>query len=113
MKFVFPRCKIKNIEATEEAKLRLLWEQRNKKEGPSQFVPTNITVNFAQPTKSKYPTTNFFLKKVMKEPNFLSGTLVILFFATVKNIATSLRLKHFSSKDHFACQCYFAFCKLR
>lgn len=41
-------AKIKNIEATEEAKLRLLWEKHNKKDGPSQFVPTNMAVNFVQ-----------------------------------------------------------------
>lgn len=41
-------AKIKNIEATEDAKLRLLWERRNKQEGPSQFVPTNMAVNFVQ-----------------------------------------------------------------
>ncbi|XP_066156758.1 splicing factor C9orf78 homolog [Euwallacea fornicatus] len=41
-------AKIRNIEATEEAKLRLLWEKQNKKDGPSQFVPTNMAVNFVQ-----------------------------------------------------------------
>ncbi|XP_057668405.1 splicing factor C9orf78 [Diorhabda carinulata] len=41
-------AKIKNIEATEEAKLRLLWEKQNKKDGPSQFVPSNMAVNFVQ-----------------------------------------------------------------
>lgn len=41
-------AKIKNIEATEDAKLRLLWERRNKQDGPSQFVPTNMAVNFVQ-----------------------------------------------------------------
>ncbi|XP_019866502.2 telomere length and silencing protein 1 homolog isoform X1 [Aethina tumida] len=41
-------AKIKNIEATEEAKLKLLWEKQNKKDGPSQFVPTNMAVNFVQ-----------------------------------------------------------------
>uniref|UniRef100_A0A0A9ZG77 Uncharacterized protein C9orf78 n=1 Tax=Lygus hesperus TaxID=30085 RepID=A0A0A9ZG77_LYGHE len=41
-------AKIKNIEATEDAKLKLLWESRNKKDGPSQFVPTNMAVNFVQ-----------------------------------------------------------------
>jgi hypothetical protein len=40
--------KIRNIEATEEAKLRLLWEKKNKKDGPSPFVPTNMAVNFVQ-----------------------------------------------------------------
>ncbi|KAL1517397.1 hypothetical protein ABEB36_001165 [Hypothenemus hampei] len=41
-------AKIKNIEATEEAKLKLLWENQNKQDGPSQFVPTNMAVNFVQ-----------------------------------------------------------------
>lgn len=41
-------AKIKNIEATEEAKMKLLWERRNKKDGPSHFVPTNMAVNFVQ-----------------------------------------------------------------
>ncbi|XP_044732142.1 telomere length and silencing protein 1 homolog isoform X2 [Chrysoperla carnea] len=41
-------AKIRNIEATEEAKLRLLWEKHHKKDGPSQFVPTNMAVNFVQ-----------------------------------------------------------------
>lgn len=41
-------AKIRNIEATEEAKLKLLWEKHNKKDGPSQFVPTNMAVNFVQ-----------------------------------------------------------------
>ncbi|XP_026461671.1 telomere length and silencing protein 1 homolog isoform X1 [Ctenocephalides felis] len=46
-------AKIKNIEATEEAKLKLLWEQRNKKDIPSQFVPTNMAVNFVQHNRFK------------------------------------------------------------
>lgn len=46
--FLFCRAKIRNIEATEEAKLKLLWERHNKKDGPSQFVPTNMAVNFVQ-----------------------------------------------------------------
>ncbi|KAL3284683.1 hypothetical protein HHI36_018832 [Cryptolaemus montrouzieri] len=41
-------AKIRNIEATEEAKLKLLRENQNKIDGPSQFVPTNIAVNFVQ-----------------------------------------------------------------
>lgn len=47
-------AKIKNIEATEEAKLRLLWEKHNKKDAPSQFVPTNMAVNFVQHNRCKY-----------------------------------------------------------
>jgi len=41
-------AKIKNIEATEEAKMKLILDKRNKKDGPSQFVPTNMAVNFVQ-----------------------------------------------------------------
>lgn len=41
-------AKIRNIEATEEAKLKLLWERHSKKDAPSQFVPTNMAVNFVQ-----------------------------------------------------------------
>lgn len=46
-------AKIKNIEATEEAKFRLLWEKHNKKDAPSQFVPTNMAVNFVQHNRCK------------------------------------------------------------
>lgn len=46
-------AKIRNIEATEEAKLKLLWEKHNKKDGPSQFVPTNMAVNFVQHNRCK------------------------------------------------------------
>lgn len=41
-------AKIKNIEATEAAKEKLLMDQKNKKDGPSQFVPNNMAVNFSQ-----------------------------------------------------------------
>ncbi|XP_054734003.1 splicing factor C9orf78 [Anastrepha obliqua] len=41
-------AKIKNIESTEDAKQKLLQDQKNKKDGPSQFVPTNMAVNFMQ-----------------------------------------------------------------
>lgn len=46
-------AKIKNIEATEEAKQKLLRDQKNKKDGPSQFVPTNMAVNFMQHNRCK------------------------------------------------------------
>jgi len=52
MQFIF-RAKIRNIEATEEAKLKLLWERHRKKDGPSQFVPTNMAVNFVQHNRCK------------------------------------------------------------
>jgi Hepatocellular carcinoma-associated antigen 59 len=46
-------AKIKNIEATEEAKQKLLWEQKNKKDGPSIMVPVNMAVNFVQHNRCK------------------------------------------------------------
>lgn len=39
-------AKIKNIEATEEAKQRMIQEQKKKKDGPSHFVPVNYAANF-------------------------------------------------------------------
>lgn len=40
-------AKIRNIEATEEAKQKMMEEQRNKKSrGPTAMVPTNIAANF-------------------------------------------------------------------
>lgn len=45
----FPSAKIKNIIQTEDAKARLLAEQRNKKKDQgTSFVPTNIAVNYVQ-----------------------------------------------------------------
>ena len=44
----YSSAKIKNIEATEEAKQKLLQERLRKKDGPSAFVPTNMAVNFVQ-----------------------------------------------------------------
>ncbi|XP_063701570.1 splicing factor C9orf78 [Culicoides brevitarsis] len=39
-------AKIKNIEATEEAKQKMIQDQKKQKEGPS-FVPVNMATNFA------------------------------------------------------------------
>lgn len=39
-------AKIKNIEATEEAKGKIINEMRNKKKTASDFVPTNLASNF-------------------------------------------------------------------
>ncbi|WAQ97400.1 TLS1-like protein [Mya arenaria] len=41
-------AKIRNIEETEEAKQRLIEERRRKKDKISEFVPTNMAVNFVQ-----------------------------------------------------------------
>ena len=45
----FSSAKIKNIEATEDAKQKLLDERKRLRDNmPSAFVPTNVAVNFAQ-----------------------------------------------------------------
>lgn len=46
--------KIKNIEATEEAKQKLLMDQKNKKDLPSAFVPKNYAVNFVQHNRCEF-----------------------------------------------------------
>lgn len=51
--YLITSAKIKNIEATEEAKMKLIRDKRNKKDGPSQFVPTNMAVNFVQHNRCK------------------------------------------------------------
>lgn len=53
---VFCSAKIKNIEATEEAKLKMIKERSSKKDLPSQFVPTNMAVNFVQHNRCNYLT---------------------------------------------------------
>ncbi|EFN80083.1 telomere length and silencing protein 1 homolog [Harpegnathos saltator] len=52
-------AKIRNIEATEEAKLKLLWDRHRKKDGPSQFVPTNMAVNFVQHNRFNIEDSDF------------------------------------------------------
>ncbi len=49
------QAKIRNIEATEEAKMKMIEERRNKKnQGPSIMVPTNVAVDFMQHNRCKY-----------------------------------------------------------
>ncbi|GAB6031523.1 hypothetical protein CHUAL_009292 [Chamberlinius hualienensis] len=56
-------AKIRNIEATEEAKQRLLKEKMNKKDAPSPFVPTNMAVNFVQHNRFNIETDGPKFKK--------------------------------------------------
>ncbi|CAH0546058.1 unnamed protein product [Brassicogethes aeneus] len=60
-------AKIKNIEATEEAKLKLIWDSKNKKDGPSQFVPTNMAVNFVQHNRFNIDPAEIANKKAKLE----------------------------------------------
>ncbi|XP_050399255.1 splicing factor C9orf78 homolog [Patella vulgata] len=62
-------AKIKNIEATEEAKQRLIQERRRKKENEvSDFVPTNMAVNFVQHNRFNIDDTAPILKKPEVKP---------------------------------------------
>ena len=51
---MFYSAKIKNIEETEEAKQKLIKERMTKKEDVSEFVPSNMAVNFVQHNRCKY-----------------------------------------------------------
>lgn len=48
-------AKIRNIEATEAAKEKLVQARKNKADGPSHFVPTNMAVNFMQHNRCEQP----------------------------------------------------------
>uniref|UniRef100_A0A8C4TE77 Chromosome 9 open reading frame 78 n=1 Tax=Erpetoichthys calabaricus TaxID=27687 RepID=A0A8C4TE77_ERPCA len=62
-------AKIKNIISTEEAKARLLAEQRNKKkDSGTSFVPTNIAVNYVQHNRFYHEEINAPAKRNREEP---------------------------------------------
>ncbi|XP_013384612.1 telomere length and silencing protein 1 homolog [Lingula anatina] len=60
-------AKIKNIEATEEAKAQLLRERMNKKDNVSEFVPTNYAVNFVQHKRFTFEENKPAQKAVKEE----------------------------------------------
>ncbi|XP_014663552.1 PREDICTED: uncharacterized protein LOC106806200 isoform X1 [Priapulus caudatus] len=62
-------AKINNIELTELARKKLIEERKKKKEKPSQFVPTNVAVNFVQHKRLH--------RRSMKEVN-LDEQLIVL-----------------------------------
>ena len=74
------RAKIKNIEETEDAKQKLIKERMKKKEAVSEFVPTNMAVNFVQHNRCKMLllecclTFTFVPKVIFK--NILSKVLI-------------------------------------
>ncbi|KAG2470186.1 TLS1 protein, partial [Polypterus senegalus] len=62
-------AKIKNIISTEEAKAKLLAEQRNKKkDSGTSFVPTNIAVNYVQHNRFYHEEINAPAKRNREEP---------------------------------------------
>ncbi|XP_066568803.1 splicing factor C9orf78 homolog [Amia ocellicauda] len=62
-------AKIKNIIFTEEAKAKLLAEQRNKKkDNGTSFVPTNIAVNYVQHNRFYHEDVNAPAKRHREEP---------------------------------------------
>ncbi|KAM7357962.1 splicing factor C9orf78 isoform 2-T2 [Cochliomyia hominivorax] len=66
-------AKIKNIEATEEAKQKLLQDQKNKKDGPSQFVPTNMAVNFMQHNRFNIEENNDPKRRFQQSRKYETG----------------------------------------
>ncbi|MBN3320143.1 TLS1 protein, partial [Atractosteus spatula] len=62
-------AKIKNIISTEDAKAKLIAEQRNKKKDSStSFVPTNIAVNYVQHNRFYHEDVNAPAKRHREEP---------------------------------------------
>ncbi|KAJ8339162.1 hypothetical protein SKAU_G00359480 [Synaphobranchus kaupii] len=62
-------AKIKNIIFTEEAKAKLLAEQRNKKkDNGTSFVPTNIAVNYVQHNRFYHEDVNAPARRHREEP---------------------------------------------
>nr|XP_015929052.1 telomere length and silencing protein 1 homolog isoform X2 [Parasteatoda tepidariorum] len=59
--------RIRNIEATEEAKLQVLRERMKKKEKSMSFVPTNMAVNFVQHNRFNVDETDNPKHKKMKK----------------------------------------------
>ncbi|XP_014663554.1 PREDICTED: uncharacterized protein C9orf78-like isoform X3 [Priapulus caudatus] len=57
-------AKINNIELTELARKKLIEERKKKKEKPSQFVPTNVAVNFVQHKRFNIEEQATLAKKV-------------------------------------------------
>ncbi|TSK82115.1 hypothetical protein Baya_5011 [Bagarius yarrelli] len=62
-------AKIKNIISTEEAKAKLIAEQRNKKkDSGTSFVPTNIAVNYVQHNRFYHEDANAPHRRHREEP---------------------------------------------
>ncbi|KAI8778817.1 telomere length and silencing protein 1 [Biomphalaria glabrata] len=62
-------AKIKNIELTEEAKQKLLEERKRQRDNmPSDFVPTNVAVNFVQHNRFNIDDNKPKLVKKIEEP---------------------------------------------
>ncbi|KAG9281780.1 hypothetical protein AMEX_G347 [Astyanax mexicanus] len=62
-------AKIKNIISTEEAKAKLIAEQRNKKkDSGTSFVPTNIAVNYVQHNRFYHEDANAPQRRHREEP---------------------------------------------
>jgi len=62
-------AKIRNIEATEDAKQKLLEERKRQRDNmPSAFVPTNVAVNFVQHNRFNISEEKPKFKKPVEEP---------------------------------------------
>lgn len=79
---LFPSAKIKNIIQTEDAKAKLLAEQRNKKKDlGTSFVPTNIAVNYVQHNRCEFSSTaSCGCKRQALIQRDMHGLLTLFFF---------------------------------
>lgn len=66
MSFPGIEAKIKNIEATEEAKMKMVDDGKNRRKESSEFVPTNMASNFMHHSRF-YNEKEVFEKERKKE----------------------------------------------
>nr|CAG4652227.1 EOG090X0F7F [Triops cancriformis] len=90
-------AKIKNIEATEEAKQKLLLEKMRKKDAPSHFVPTNYAVNFVQ--HNRFSIGDQHKKKpVVKEPEVKTQVTHVVGGEVAIPVSTEIKKKDEAQK---------------
>jgi hypothetical protein len=70
--------KIRNIEATEAAKKKTAEEHSKKNAKPSEFVPTNLAVNFKQPNRFKIDVTEPEVKNKKTEKVITTQRTVVV-----------------------------------
>lgn len=70
--------RIRNIEATEEAKVQLINKKRRGGRGTSNLVPTNVAVNFQQHNRFNVPDHETALATAAKKPRIVKPTVTIV-----------------------------------
>lgn len=92
--------KIRNIEATEEAKMRLIMEKKNKSlNSASNLVPTNIAVNFVQHNRFNIANTASGVNSPQK-PKIFKKPPVTVVEEPVVNIGDEPRQEKFKTQTY-------------